>query len=109
MAGGLDGMVILITGASSGIGAATARLVARQGGLPVLSARRAGRLEALAQELPGALAVQADVRDPEQVRQLIETTLSTTAASTCSSTTRVKACTSRSSRSPWRILWPSQS
>jgi NADP-dependent 3-hydroxy acid dehydrogenase YdfG len=68
-------MVILITGASSGIGAATARLVARQGGLPVLSARRAGRLEALAQELPGALAVQADVRDPEQVRQLIETTL----------------------------------
>jgi short-subunit dehydrogenase len=75
MAGGLDGMVILITGASSGIGAATARLVARQGGLPVLSARRAGRLEALAQELPGALAVQADVRDPEQVRQLIETTL----------------------------------
>lgn len=75
MAGRLEGMVMLITGASSGIGAATARLVARQGGLPVLSARRADRLEALAQELPGALAVQADVRDPEQVRQLVETTL----------------------------------
>ena len=75
VAGRLDGTVILITGASSGIGAATARLVAEQGGLPILTARRADRLEALAQELPGALAVQADVRNPEQVRQLVETTL----------------------------------
>src|SRR5215204_3520113 len=71
----LDGMVVLITGASSGIGAATARLVAKQDGLPVLSARRADRLETLAQELPGALVVPADVRDPEQVRQLAETVL----------------------------------
>jgi NADP-dependent 3-hydroxy acid dehydrogenase YdfG len=75
MAGSLDGTVALITGASSGIGQATARLVAEQGGLPVLSARRVDRLEVLAQELPGALAVQADVRDPEQVRQLVATTL----------------------------------
>src|SRR5215203_1842691 len=75
MARGLDGMVVLITGASSGIGEATARLVAKQDGLPVLSARRADQLEALAQELPGALAVQADMRVPEQVRQLVETTL----------------------------------
>jgi len=75
MARGLDGMVVLITGASSGIGEATARLVAKQDGLPVLSARRADRLETLAQELPGALVVPADVRDPEQVRQLVETTL----------------------------------
>lgn len=75
MAEHLDGMVTLITGASSGIGAATARLVAKRGGLPVLSARRAGQLKALAQELPGALAVRADMRDPQQVRELVETTL----------------------------------
>ena len=57
MAQRLDGMVTLITGASSGIGEATARLVAERGGLPVLNGRRAERLEAIAQELPGALAV----------------------------------------------------
>jgi short-subunit dehydrogenase len=75
VAGRLDSKIILITGASSGIGAATARLVTEQGGLPVLSARRADRLEGLAQELPGALPVQANVRDPEQVRRLVETAL----------------------------------
>lgn len=75
MAGSLDGTVTLVTGASSGIGQATARLVAEQGGLPVISARRSDRLHTLAQELPGALAVQADMRDPEQVRRLVEITL----------------------------------
>ena len=75
MSGLLDGMVTLITGASSGIGAASARLVTEQGGLPVLSARRTDRLDTLAQELPGTLAIQADMRDPKQVHGLVETTL----------------------------------
>ena len=41
----------------------------------MLSARRIERLEALARELPGALAVPTDLRDPTQVRRMVETTL----------------------------------
>jgi NAD(P)-dependent dehydrogenase (short-subunit alcohol dehydrogenase family) len=60
-----EGQVALITGASSGIGAALAREFAREGGHSVLVARRAERIQDLAQELSGggqrALAVSGDV------------------------------------------------
>jgi short-subunit dehydrogenase len=68
----LEGRVVIVTGASSGIGAAFARLAAREGASVVLAARRTDRLEALAAELSDALAVTADMRVPEQVRSLIE-------------------------------------
>jgi NADP-dependent 3-hydroxy acid dehydrogenase YdfG len=71
--------VILITGASSGIGAATARLFASQGYRVVLAARRIERLEELAAEIrqggDQALPVQTDVSRLEEIQDLVKTTL----------------------------------
>jgi NADP-dependent 3-hydroxy acid dehydrogenase YdfG len=63
----LTGRRVLVTGASSGIGAATARGVAAAGGRVAVLARRAEPLDALAGELDG-VAVPADVTDVEEVR-----------------------------------------
>ncbi|WP_432989910.1 SDR family oxidoreductase [Dactylosporangium sp. CA-233914] len=72
MAESLTGRVVIVTGASSGIGEATARLLHEAGAVPVLAARRADRLDALGKELDGALAVPTDVTDPAQVRALAD-------------------------------------
>jgi NAD(P)-dependent dehydrogenase (short-subunit alcohol dehydrogenase family) len=67
----LTDKVVLITGASSGIGAATARAAADAGARVVLAARRTERINALAGDLPHALAVTCDVTDPGQVRAAV--------------------------------------
>jgi NADP-dependent 3-hydroxy acid dehydrogenase YdfG len=70
MASPLDGTVALITGASSGIGEATARALAAQGAKVAVAARRLERLERLASEIGGeghtALAIQADITVQQQ-------------------------------------------
>lgn len=72
----LDGQVALITGSSSGIGAATARLLASVGARVVInSARSVAAGQALADELAGASYVQADVADEQDARRLVETTV----------------------------------
>jgi short-subunit dehydrogenase len=67
----IAGAVVIVTGASSGIGAATARLAAERGARVVLAARRADRIDQLAAELPDALAVRTDLRDPAQIVRLV--------------------------------------
>jgi NADP-dependent 3-hydroxy acid dehydrogenase YdfG len=67
----LEGSVVVVTGASSGMGEATARALWKAGAHPVLAARRGDRLAALSAELGDALAVTADVTKPEDVEQLV--------------------------------------
>ena len=71
----LTGKTVIVTGASSGIGAATARRLHAAGAHPVLAARRADRLDELSKELDGALAVPTDVTDPAKVNDLVTATL----------------------------------
>lgn len=74
-----DGKVALVTGASKGIGAGTARAFAAAGASVVLAARSADLLEELAQQITAAggraLAVPCDVGDVDSQRQLVERTL----------------------------------
>ncbi len=68
----LDGRVVIITGASSGLGAQLARAVGAAGGTPVLAARRADRLAALTEEIPNADAVSCDVTSETDRARLID-------------------------------------
>src|ERR671916_1559911 len=73
MAGPLEGRVAAVTGASSGIGEATARALSEAGASVALGARRADRLEALAAGLGGRTLVhEVDVADEEQARGFVQ-------------------------------------
>ncbi len=86
MTQGIKDKVVVVTGASSGLGEATARLLAQQGAKLVLGARRQDRIQALAKELTGgggkAVPVTMDVTDRQQVQMLVDTAVKSSDAST---------------------------
>ena len=75
----LKGAVALVTGASSGIGAATARRLGREGASVALVARRRERLDQVAGDIASqgghAFAVEADITEPERAYQAVQDTL----------------------------------
>ena len=81
MSNNIEGKVVVITGASSGLGEATARLLSAQGASVVLGARRVERLQSLANELTRsggkALAVTTDVTHRDQVKRLVDAAVKT--------------------------------
>ncbi len=76
MNGNISGKVVVITGASSGLGEATARYLVERGATVALGARRAERLQALVGEITGkggqAFAFATDVTDAAQVQRLVD-------------------------------------
>jgi NADP-dependent 3-hydroxy acid dehydrogenase YdfG len=78
VAGRLDGKVALVTGASSGIGEATAVALAAEGAAVAIGARRQDRLTALRDKLAGdgarVLTLDLDVREEDQARAAVERT-----------------------------------
>ncbi len=84
--GAVNGKTVLITGASSGIGKAAAFKIARAGGIPLLVARSADKLEETKREIEDlgdahtAYAYSADVSDPDSVDDLVERVLADHAA-----------------------------
>jgi NAD(P)-dependent dehydrogenase (short-subunit alcohol dehydrogenase family) len=71
----VNGKAIIVTGASGGIGLATARLLGARGARVVLAARNEAALRDAAAQIPGALAVATDMREAKSIRALVERTV----------------------------------
>lgn len=70
----INNKVVIVTGASSGIGLATARLLYSKGAKLTLAARSKDILEKLAHDLPGSLALPTDMTQPGEITQMVQAT-----------------------------------
>ena len=81
MSNNIEGKVVVITGASSGLGEATARLLSAQGASVALGARRVDRLKSLTDKMTAsggkALAIATDVTHCDQVKRLVDAAVQT--------------------------------
>jgi len=68
----IKGKVAIVTGASSGIGLATAKLLSSKGAKLALVARSKDKLDKLAEELPEAIAITADISEVEDVKNIVK-------------------------------------
>jgi 3-oxoacyl-[acyl-carrier protein] reductase len=91
--------VVAVTGASSGIGAATARLLLEAGAKVVVQARRRECLDALADEFGAddVLVMTGDVQNPDGATELVPRAVDASAGWTALSSTPASECTSASS------------
>jgi len=71
----IEDKVVIITGASDGIGLAAARHLSRLGANVVISARSKDKLNALSKQIPKSFVVVADMRKPEDIRALVQKTM----------------------------------
>ncbi len=69
----IKGKVVIVTGASSGIGLAAAKLLTSRGAKVALAARSKDKLTKLAAELPDSLAVPTDMTKPDQIKAMVKT------------------------------------
>lgn len=76
MSSRFTGMVVMVTGAGSGIGLETTRRIAEEGGRVALVDRNADAIARVAGSMPGCVAIPADISDEAQMERAFETTLS---------------------------------
>ena len=73
----LSGKIALVTGASRGIGFATAKVLAENGATVVLTSKNKERLDKTLLKIPNSIGIVADIRNKNEVREVLEKTIET--------------------------------